>query len=96
MIKTDGDTDDTDVEMRHWQSEPPGKLETEARSDCETVGFVLQGRAKLHLEGETVEVEEGDWWVVHEGESAEYEVIEPFSAVETMAPPAEDAPSRRS
>jgi len=76
------------VAMRLWEDENPGEPKPETRRDYETVGFVIQGRARLHLEGQTVELEQGDCWVVPEGAAHHYEIIEPFSAVEATSPPA--------
>jgi quercetin dioxygenase-like cupin family protein len=33
----------------------------------ETAGYVVEGRAKLHLEGQTLVLEPGDSWIVPEG-----------------------------
>jgi quercetin dioxygenase-like cupin family protein len=74
--------------MRLWENQTPGQPKTETRRDYETVGFVLQGRARLHLEGQAVDLQQGDCWIVPEGAAHHYEIIEPFSAVEATSPPA--------
>ena len=74
--------------MRLWENEPPGETDPETRREYETVGFVLHGRARLHLEGQTLELCEGDCWVVPEGAAHHYEILDPFSAIEATAPPA--------
>jgi quercetin dioxygenase-like cupin family protein len=76
------------VAMRLWQGEPPGEAKPETQRDYETVGFVLEGRAELHLEGQVVRLEPGDSWVVPRGARHAYRILEPFSAVEATAPPA--------
>ena len=76
------------VSMRLWESEPPGDPKPETRRDYETVGFVLEGRARLHLDGQVVELQRGDCWVVPHAAAHRYELLEPFSAVEATAPPA--------
>lgn len=76
------------VAMRLWESEPPGTPKAEARRDYETVGFVISGRAELHLEGQMVTLEPGDSWVVPKGASHSYKILEPFTAVEATYPPA--------
>ena len=76
------------VAMRLWENEPPGEPKPQSCRDYEMVGFVLQGRARLHLEGQTIELEEGDCWVVPNGATHQYEILEPFSAVEATSPPA--------
>jgi mannose-6-phosphate isomerase-like protein (cupin superfamily) len=76
------------VAMRLWEDEPPGDAKPETRREYETVGFVVSGRAELHLEGQTVTLEPGDSWVVPKGASHTYKILEPFTAVETTSPPA--------
>lgn len=74
--------------MRLWEDEQPGGDKPESRRDYETVGYVIRGRAELHLEGQKVLLEPGDSWVVPKGASHRYKILEPFTAVEATAPPA--------
>jgi len=74
--------------MRLWEAEPAGEPKPLSRRDYETVGFVLEGRAELHLEGQTVLLEPGDSWVVPRGASHTYRILDTFSAVEATCPPA--------
>ncbi len=74
--------------MRLWENEPPGEAKPLTMRDYETVGFVLQGRAELRLEGQTVLLEPGDSWVVPRGSRHAYKVLEKFTAVEATCPPA--------
>jgi quercetin dioxygenase-like cupin family protein len=76
------------VAMRLWEMEPSGKAKPRATRDYETVGYVLEGRAELHIEGQKVLLEPGDSWVVPKGASHTYKILEPFSAVEATSPPA--------
>jgi len=76
------------VAMRLWEKEPPGEPKALAARDYETVGFVLEGRAELHLEGQTVLLEPGDSWVVPRGSKHSYKILERFTAVEATCPPA--------
>jgi quercetin dioxygenase-like cupin family protein len=76
------------VAMRLWENEPPGERKQPSRREYETVGFVLAGRAELHVEGQTLILEKGDSWVVPRGAEHTYKVLETFSAVEATAPPA--------
>jgi quercetin dioxygenase-like cupin family protein len=76
------------LSMRLWEHEPAGDPKPATRRDYETVGFVLGGKAELHLEGQTVILEPGDSWVVPRGALHSYTVLESFSAVEATAPPA--------
>jgi quercetin dioxygenase-like cupin family protein len=77
------------VSMRLWDGEEPGEPKTEAKRDYETVGYVIEGRARLRLEGQVVDLEPGDSWVVPRGASHTYEILETFRAVEATSPPAE-------
>lgn len=80
----------TRLSMRLWEKSPEEAEAKPARSrEYETVGFVLEGKAELHLEGQMVVLEPGDSWVVPAGASHTYKVLEPFRAVEATAPPAE-------
>ena len=65
---------------------PPGKPPSSRA--YETVGYVIAGRAELHLGEQMVLLEPGDSWVVPKGASHTYHVLEPFTAVEATAPPA--------
>jgi quercetin dioxygenase-like cupin family protein len=77
------------LSMRLWENEQPGEPKPKARRDYETVGYVLSGRAELHIEGQTVLLEPGDSWVVPKGAEHTYKVLEAFTAVEATHPPAE-------
>ena len=55
------------VAMRLWEEEPTKGEKPESRREYETVGYVIEGRAELHLEGQMVLLEEGDSWVVPKG-----------------------------
>lgn len=77
------------VSMRLWADEPPGGDKPRSTRDYETVGYVLKGRAELHLEGQTIFLEPGDSWVVPKGASHTYKILETFSAVEATYPPSQ-------
>ena len=85
------------VSMRLWIDEPGGKLKAPTTRNYETVGYVISGSAKLDLEGQTLNLKAGDSWLVPAGATHQYTIIEPFTAVEATAPPAEvhgrDAPA---
>jgi quercetin dioxygenase-like cupin family protein len=76
------------VAMRLWENEKPGQPKPSARREYETVGYVINGRAELHLEGQMVLLEPGDSWAVPKGAEHSYKILEPFTAVEATAPPA--------
>ena len=77
------------ISMRLWESEPPGEPKPMSRRDYETVGYVIKGRAELHLEGQKVLLEPGDSWVVPKDSSHTYNILEPLTAVEATYPPAQ-------
>ena len=77
------------VSMRLWENEPPGEDKPESVRAYETVGYVISGRAELHLEGQMVRLEPGDSWVVPKGASHTYKILEPFTAVEATYPPSQ-------
>jgi quercetin dioxygenase-like cupin family protein len=76
------------VGMRLWEKEQPGDGKSPRARDYETVGYVIEGRAELHIEGQMVLLEPGDCWVVPKGASHTYKILEPFTAVEATCPPA--------
>ncbi len=76
------------VAMRMWEKEAPSRDKPEHAHDYEVVGYVLEGRAELHLEGQTVTLEPGDSWAVPRGARHRYVILEPFTAVEATSPPA--------
>lgn len=78
----------TRLSMRLWKDEAPGEKPVSKR-DYETVGYVIDGRAELELEGQMVILEPGDSWVVPKGTAHRYKIIESFTAVEATTPPAE-------
>jgi quercetin dioxygenase-like cupin family protein len=77
------------VAMRLWQDEQPDEAKEATARDYETVGYVINGRAELHLEGQMVLLETGDSWVVPKGASHTYKILETFTAVEATSPPAQ-------
>ena len=77
------------LSMRLWEREEPAKTKAQTARDYETVGFVIDGKAKLHIEGQLVLLEKGDSWVVPKGARHTYEILETFTAVEATSPPAQ-------
>lgn len=77
------------LSMRLWEEEQLGEPKPERSRPYETVGYVIQGRAELHLEGQMILLEPGNSWVVPEGASHAYKILEPFTAVEATCPPAQ-------
>lgn len=81
--------DGKSVSMRMWEAEQPGDPKPEASREYETVGYVIEGRAELHIEGQMVLLEPGDSWLVPKGASHTYKILDAFTAVEATSPPAE-------
>src|SRR4029078_3800592 len=77
------------VSMRLWIDEPGGKLKAPTKRENETGGGVFARSAKLDLEGQTLNLKRGDSWLVPAGAMHQYTILEPFTAVEATAPPAE-------
>ena len=77
------------VSMRLWQNEPPGDAKEPSRREYETVGYVISGRAELHVEGQMVTLEAGASYVVPKGAAHAYRILEPFTAVEATSPPSQ-------
>ena len=77
------------LSMRLWEDEQPGEPKEPAAREYETVGYVISGRAELHIEGQVVLLETGNSWVVPKGASHTYKILSSFTAVEATSPPAE-------
>ncbi len=77
------------VAMRLWENEQPGEPKEPAAREYETVGYVISGRAELHIQGQMVLLEPGSSWVVPKEASHTYKILEPFTAVEATSPPAQ-------
>lgn len=77
------------VSMRLWEKEEPGDSKPEAARDYETVGYVIDGVAELHSEGQVIRLEPGNSWVVPRGAVHTYRILESFTAVEATYPPAQ-------
>ena len=62
------------LSMRLWQKEQPDQEKTSHARPYETVGYVIEGRARLHLGEQTVILDKGDSWVVPKGVEHKYEI----------------------
>ncbi|QKG53247.1 cupin domain-containing protein [Hymenobacter sp. BRD67] len=76
------------VALRLWENEEPGAPKPLSSKPYETVGYVLKGRAELHLEGQVTALEAGSSYLVPQGVSHTYKILETFSALEATSPPA--------
>ena len=75
------------VALRLWENEEPGEPKPLSNRPYETVGYVLKGRAELHLEGKVTTLEPGGSYLVPQGASHTYKILETFSAIEATSPP---------
>lgn len=74
-----------------WQALPaPGdnREKTHISQDCEVMGYVISGRAELHVDGKAIDLRPGDSWVVPTGALHSYRILEPLTAIKTSHPPA--------
>lgn len=76
------------VAMRMWENEKPADKKPVSKHSYEVVGYVLKGKAELHLEGQTLLLNAGDSWAVPKNASHTYKILETFSAIEATSPPA--------
>ncbi len=74
--------------MRLWENVEPGKEHPPTEREYETAGYVIKGRAELHLGDQLLILESGDSWIVPRGAPHSYSILEPFTAIETTHPPA--------
>ncbi len=77
------------ISMRLWENEQPNEPKELTAREYETVGYVINGRAELHIEGQNILLEPGSSWIVPKGASHTYKILEPFTAVEATSPPAQ-------
>jgi mannose-6-phosphate isomerase-like protein (cupin superfamily) len=77
-----------DVGLRIWRDEEPGADKEMHSSEYETVGYVLKGKAELHVNDKVIELEEGKSYLVPKNAEHTYKILETFSAVEATSPPA--------
>lgn len=76
------------LDMRLWEAEEPNEPKNEEARPYETIGYVIGGRAELHIEGQMLLLEPGDSWVVPKGSHHTYRILEAFTAIEVSHPPA--------
>ena len=77
------------ISMRLWEAVPVAPPAPMTQRDYEAVGYVIEGRARLEIEGQSLLLETGDSWVVPKGSRHSYEILEPFTAVEATTPPSQ-------
>jgi quercetin dioxygenase-like cupin family protein len=77
------------LSMRMWEKEPAGNSKEATKREYETVGYVIGGSAELEIEKQKITLRPGDSWLVPAGATHRYTVVEPFTAIEATAPPAQ-------
>ena len=80
----------------HWVMPPTGRRAPRIaeRQECgcpclAAYAASSAGRAELHIEGQIVDLEPGDSWIVPKGSRHSYKILEAFTALEATTPPAE-------
>ena len=58
------------VSLRKWEDEEPGEPKEPSARDYETAGYVLKGRAELHIGDQIAVLEPGDSWDRQPGRDA--------------------------
>jgi quercetin dioxygenase-like cupin family protein len=74
------------VAMRYWE-ESPGNSDELHVNKYETVGYVIVGKMRLTIEGESAEVAAGQSWLVPACAKHSYTILEPLKAIEATSPP---------
>jgi quercetin dioxygenase-like cupin family protein len=77
------------LSMRLWEKENPADDKPETVRDYESIGFVIEGKAELYIEGQRILLESGDSWVVPKGAKHRYKILAAFTAIEATSPSAE-------
>jgi quercetin dioxygenase-like cupin family protein len=78
-----------ELSMRLWENEDPVEDKPETVREYESIGFVIDGKAELYIEGQRILLEPGDSWVVPKGAKHRYKILARFTAIEATSPPAE-------
>ncbi|KPQ36154.1 MAG: Cupin domain [Phormidesmis priestleyi Ana] len=77
------------IALRMWDEKPGDAEKKSSRmSSYETVGYVIEGRAELTIDGKALLLEPGVSWIVPQNSEHSYRILEPFRAVEATHPPA--------
>ena len=75
------------VAMRLWNEAAGDGGEAHTRP-YETVGYVVSGRVEVHVGDDVIACGAGDSYLVPEGATRNYRVLEDLVAVEATSPPA--------
>ena len=72
--------------MRLWHREEPNADKPERTHEYETLGYVIEGRVDLIVNGETISLQPGDSYHVPAGAPHTFRVTETLTAVEVTTP----------
>lgn len=72
--------------MRLWHREEPNADKPESTHEYETLGYVIEGRVDLIVNGETISLQPGDSYHVPAGTPHTFRVTETLTAVEVTTP----------
>lgn len=75
------------ADLRRWD-EPAGEAGEPHTRDYETLGYVVSGRVEIHVGDDRITCGPGDSYLVPEGATRRYRVLEDLVAVEACAPAA--------
>ncbi|MVN87323.1 cupin domain-containing protein [Deinococcus sp. HMF7620] len=75
--------------MRLWHREEPSGEKPETMNEYETLGYVIEGRAELTVDGQTIALAPGDSYRVPMNAPHAYRILETLTAVEVTSPPTE-------
>ena len=78
-------TQGEDMGMRYWYKQPDVE-KSQHVNEYETLGFAIEGRARIVVDDSERLLEPGDSWQVPAGKPHHYEILEPFAAVEVTSP----------
>ena len=72
--------------MRLWHREEPNADKPERTHEYETLGYVIEGKVDLIVNGETISLQPGDSYHVPAGTPHTFRVTETLTAVEVTTP----------
>ncbi|ALW89546.1 cupin domain-containing protein [Deinococcus actinosclerus] len=72
--------------MRLWHREEPNADKPEHTHEYETLGYVIEGKVDLIVNGETISLQPGDSYHVPAGTPHTFRVTETLTAVEVTTP----------
>ena len=77
----------TRLDLRRWE-EPAGEPGEAHTRPYETLGYVVSGRVEIHVGDDRITCGAGDSYLVPEGATRRWHVLEDLVAIEACSPPA--------